>query len=242
MNMAREFNFKTFDECLFGMNQYVIETFRCNTSKEEDITIHCETTECLECKRMASAHPRKTSQLRRMYVDERELDRACKEYRDNGRATFRFRSVQHEYDHIKGGCLVSMELEPDHVNINLRASVIPWNLQFDLPLIDTLLREMGQSEKPITMKIGYIRTKVIHLLLWLFTNGWTPEQVCQYRLGRSAIHAYGRAKNPSCKWRNWIRFAARVDKVREEKNIPELLPFLQKWEEEHSNINKSDEA
>ena len=239
--MAREFNFKTFDECLFGMNQYGMETFRCNTSTEEDITIHCETTDCPECKRMAAAHPKKMRQLRRLYVNESELDRAWKEYRDNGRATFWFRNVQHEYDHIKGGCLISMEFEPDHVNINLRASVIPWNLQFDLPFIDNLLREMGQTGKPITFKIGYIRTKVIHLLFWLFTNGWTPEQVCQYRLGRSAITAYGRAKSPLCKWRNWIRFAARVDKVIEEKNLPPLLPALKKWEEEHACINKSDD-
>ena len=253
--MAKEFNFKDFDECLSGMNQYCLETFKCNTSSENDITIHCESTRCPKTRELAAQHPKKMRQLRALYVEESELDRCHKEYVKNGSAVFKFKNVQHEFDHQKGGCLVNMEFNQDSVTINLRASVIPWNLQFDLPMLEDLLIAMGQDKKPITLKIGYIRPKVIHSLFWLLKNGWTPEQLCEYAFGRACIAAYGRAKTPACKWKNWIRFAERVDQVRAEKGIGELVLILRKWESEHpdvkpqcagekhrSRINKTDDS
>ena len=78
---------------------------------------------------------------------------------------------------------------------------------------------MGIKPKKILFKIGYVRTKVIHALYWYIRNGWTPEQICQYRFGRACIAAYTRGKRPTCKYRNWIRFTGRVDKLREDYPI-----------------------
>ena len=234
--MAKEFNFKDFDQCLTGMNQYCLETFKCNTSSEDDITIHCDTTKCEMVKKMAAEHPKKMNQLRRLYVSENEVIRAFQELRDTGHSVFTFKDVKHEFDHIRGGCLKTIEMDKDHVTVTLRASVIPWNLQFDLVLIDRLLYEMDATGRPVTFKIGYIRPKVIHSLFWFLKNGWTPEQLVEYSFGRACIGAYGRAISPKCKWKNWIRFADRVDKIREQKNIPPLVPILRAWEAQHPEV------
>lgn len=234
--MAKEFKFKDFDECMIGMNQYCLETFKTNTSSEEDITIHCETTDCTMVKKMAAEHQKKMKHLRSIYVQENDVISSFQELRDTGHSVFTFKDVKHEFDHVKGGCLKTIEMDKDHVTVNMRASVIPWNLQFDLVLIDRLLYEMGATSRPVTIKIGYIRPKVIHSLFWLLKNGWTPEQLIEYPFGRACIAAYGRAIDPKCKWKNWIRFANRVDMVREQKKIPPLLPILREWEAKHPDV------
>jgi hypothetical protein len=175
--------------------------------------------------------------LRSIYVEEGELDRAHAELVKTGSSDFRFKNVQHEYDHVRGGCLTAMHLTNDEVTIAMRASVIPWNLQFDLVMIADLLEELGLNPKKITFKIGYIRTKVIHALYTYLLIGWTPKKICEYRFGRSCIAAYMRGKRPTCKYRNWIRFTGNVDKLREELGIEPLEPVLEaakaKFEDEN---------
>lgn len=234
--MAKEFFCKDFDDCMFKLSLYTLETFKCNTSAEEDITINCDSTTCPLTREMAAVHPKKMKQLRALYVEESELDRCHKEYVKQGESVFKFKNVQHEYDHIKGGCLTNMIIRPEQVTVTLRASVIPWNLQFDLVMIEDLLKALGADDRKIVFKIGYIRPKVIHSLLWFLKQGWTPEQLCEYQFGRACIAAYGRAKTPKCKWKNWIRFADYVDKLRAARNIPELIPILRKWESEHPDV------
>lgn len=224
--MANTFNCKDFDDAMLRLSQYTLETFKCNTSREDDIVIICGSTNCPLTREMAAEHPKKMKQLRRLYVEESELDRCHKEYLKNGEAEFKFKNVQHEFDHIQGGCLTKMVMTKDRVTIVLRASVIPWNLQFDLVMIEDLLKEMGFADREVRFEIGYIRPKVIHSLMWFLKNGYTPEQVCSYQFGRACVAAYLRAKSPTCKWKNWIRFADKVDKVCAEKGIGALEPYL----------------
>ena len=136
------------------MAQYAMENFRCNTSRVDDVTIVCDSSESKDIREHITDRPKKMIQLRRLYVNENEIDRAHREMVKDGHSTFYFTDVKHEFDHVQGGCLKTMELSPDEVTVNLRASVVPWNLQFDLVLIDNLLREMGITPKKITLKIG----------------------------------------------------------------------------------------
>lgn len=228
--MSLHFNCKDFDDAFEQTARWAMENFKCNTSKEDDVTIVCESIEYKtdgSIDRMAKRHPKKIIKLRQLYVEECEIDRAHSEMIKTGASDFRFKNIKHEYDHVKGGCLTAMHLTPDAVDIHVRASVIPWNLQFDLVMIHDLLTEMGISPKRVTFKIGYIRTKVIHALYTYLFNGWTPEELCKYRFGRSMISAYTRAKRPTCKYKNWIRFSGRVDKLREEMGIEALEPALE---------------
>ena len=58
-------------------------------------------------------------------------------------------------------------------------------------------------------------------------DGWTPEKMCETRFGQSMIAAYTRGSRPTCKYKNWIRFCARVDAAREEMGIGPLAPYLE---------------
>ena len=228
--MSLHFNCTDFDDIFQQTCQWVMENFKCNTSREDDVTIECISShydKARNLSKMAKRHPKKMTHLRSIYVEEGELDRSHAELVKTGSSDFRFKNVQHEYDHVRGGCLTAMHLTEDEVTITLRASVIPWNLQFDLVMIADLLEELGLKPKNITFKIGYIRTKVIHALYTYLIMGWTPEKICEYRFGRSCIAAYMRGKRPTCKYRNWIRFTGNVDKLREELGIGPLEPALE---------------
>lgn len=228
--MSLHFNCTDFDDVFEQTATWAMNNFKCNTSREDDVTIECTSrnySKGCDIDRMAKRHPKKMIKLRQLYVEECEIDRAHSEMMKTGASDFRFKNIKHEYDHIKGGCLTAMHLTPDAVDIHIRASVIPWNLQFDLVLISDLLGELGLNPSKITFKIGYIRTKVIHALYTYLFNGWKPEELCKYRFGRSMIAAYMRAKRPTCKYKNWIRFSGRVDKLREEMGIEALEQVLE---------------
>ena len=240
--MSLQVTATTFDEAQKKMAQYAMENFRCNTSRVDDVTIVCDSSESTDIREHITDRPKKMIQLRRLYVNENEIDRAHREMVKEGHSTFYFTDVKHEFDHVQGGCLKTMELSPDEVTVNLRASVVPWNLQFDLVLIDNLLREMGIAPKKITLKIGYVRTKVIHALYWFIRNGWTIEQICGYQFGRSCIAAYGRAKRPTCKYKNWIRLARRVDELREKYHIGDLLEQLEFYTKSINNEKEVTDA
>ena len=240
--MSLQVTATTFDEAQKKMAQYAMENFRCNTSRVDDVTIVCDSSESKDIREHITDRPKKMIQLRRLYVNENEIDRAHSEMVKEGHSTFHFTDVKHEYDHVQGGCLKTMELSPDEVTVNLRASVVPWNLQFDLVLIDNLLKEMGITPKKITLKIGYVRTKVIHALYWFIRNGWSVEDICKYQFGRSCIAAYGRAKRPTCKYKNWIRFAAKVDELREKYHISDLLEQLEHYTKSINNEKEVTDA
>ena len=228
--MSLHFNCTDFDDVFEQTATWVMNNFKCNTSREDDVTIECKSRNYSkggDIDRMAKRHPKKMTHLRSIYVEEGELDRSHAELIKTGASDFRFKNVQHEYDHIQGGCLTAMHLTENQVDITLRASVIPWNLQFDLVMISDLLGELGLNPTKITFKIGYIRTKVIHALYTYLHNGWTPEKLCEYTFGRSCIAAYMRAKRPTCKYRNWIRFSGNVDNLRADLGIGPLEPALE---------------
>ena len=228
--MSLHFNCTDFDDVFEQTATWAMNNFKCNTSREDDVTIECTSrsySESGDIARMAVRHPKKMRHLRGIYIEEGELDRCHAELVKNGSSDFRFKNVQHEHDHIRGGCLTAMHLTSDEVTVTLRASVIPWNLQFDLVMISNLLGELGLNPSKITFKIGYIRTKVIHALYTYILNGWTPEKICETRFGRSMIAAYIRAKRPTCKYRNWIRFSGRVDQAREKMGVGPLEPYLE---------------
>lgn len=241
--MSLQITAETFDELSDKMAMYAMENFKCNSSRVDDVELTCFSTKTDNIRAHITERTKKMIQLRRMYVNENEIDRSHREMIKNGTGTFNFNQVKHDYDHVQGGCLLSMILTPDEVTVNLRASVVPWNLQFDLVLIDDLLKEMGIQPKKILFKIGYVRTKVIHALYWYIRNGWTPEQICQYRFGRACIAAYTRGKRPTCKYRNWIRFTGRVDKLREEYGIGDLVEALEHWKAINNteNLEKAEE-
>ena len=226
--MSRVIAEKTFDDLMSRMAYIAISEFKCNTSKIDNVVMIADSTSCPNTRDYVKSYPKKMIQLRRLYVTENELDRSHSELTKTGESDFRFNNVQHQFDHIKGGCLQAMHITPEEVTIKVRASVIPYNLQFDLVLISDLLKELGVTPKRIVFNVGYVRSKIIHALLWFLSHGWTPEEICKYRYGRSAIRAYMRGRAPTCKYRNWIRFSGRVDKYRKEHNIPELLPILEK--------------
>ena len=229
--MSLQFDCKDFDDVLFQLSDWIMKNFKCNTSKEEDVTITSSSpfySSDGNIAKLVKRHPKKMIHLRSIYVEDGEIDRAHYEMIRNGSAEFKFKNVQHEFDHVRGGCLTSMTISPERVTIAMRASVIPWNLQFDLALISDLMRDLGLKPSSIVFKIGYIRTKVIHALYTFLLHGWNPEDLCSYRFGRSMISAYMRARKPECKYRNWIGFAGRVDKVREELGIGELSDYLAK--------------
>lgn len=216
--MRLELNGRDFDDLLGKTMLYVLDNFTSVFSKDEDVTLTAQNTDCPYIREVIQAFPKKMDQLRKLYVTESEIDRSHQEYKKTGRGTFLFNSVNRKNNHVNGACLTSMEYTQDEVTVNVRASISPYNLQFDLVLISDLIHELGLSPKQITIKIGYMASKPVHNLYTFVLYGFRREYLMDTAYGRSIWTSYERALTDRCKFNSMKAIARRIqEKLKDQK-------------------------
>ena len=199
-----------FDDALGSVIDYTIQNFTSVFAKEEDVTITAQKSECPYVREIIKAFTKKMDQLRKLYVTEAEIDRSHREYKKTGKSTFQFNSVNHKNNHVNGACLTNMEYTHDEVTVNVRASIAPYNLQFDLVLISDLIRELGLSPKQISIKIGYMASKPVHNLYTFVLYGLKEDRIKQSPYGKAIWSSYERALTEKCKFNSMKAIARRI--------------------------------
>jgi hypothetical protein len=208
----------SFDDLLCQTMMCVLDNFTSVFSKEEDVTLTAQRTDCPYIREVIQAFPKKMDQLRKLYVTEAEIDRSHREYKKTGKGTFHFNSVNRENNHVNGACLTSIEYTQDEVTVNIRASIAPYNLQFDLVLISDLIRELGLSPKQITIKIGYMASKPVHNLYTFVLYGMSREDIQDTAYGKSIWSSYERALTDKCKFNSMKAIARKIqEKLKDQK-------------------------
>jgi hypothetical protein len=211
-------NGRDFDDLLCQTMQFVLDSFTSIFDREEDVTLTAQKTDCPYIREVIQAFPKKMDQLRKLYVTEEEIDRSHLEYKKTGKSTFHFNSVNRKNNHVNGACLTSMEYTQDEVTVNIRASIAPYNLQFDLVLISDLIRELGLSPKQITIKIGYMASKPVHNLYTFVLYGFSREDIQNTAYGRSIWTSYERALTDRCKFNSMRAIARKIqEKLRDQE-------------------------
>jgi hypothetical protein len=207
-----------FDDLLGQTMMCVLDNFTSVFAKEEDVTLTAQRTDCPHIREVIQAFPKKMDQLRKLYVTEAEIDRSHREYKKTGKGTFHFNSVNRENNHVNGACLTSIEYTQDEVTVNIRASIAPYNLQFDLVLISDLIRELGLSPKQITIKIDYMASKPVHNLYTFVLYGMNREDIQDTAYGRSIWTSYERALTDRCKFNSMKAIARKIqEKLKDQK-------------------------
>ena len=208
--MSLEINGNDFDDLLGQTTLWVLDNFTSVFAKEEDVTLTAHRTDCPYIREVIQSFPKKMDQLRKLYVTEAEIDRSHREFKKTGKGTFHFNSVNRKNNHVNGACLTSMEYIQDEVTVNIRASIAPYNLQFDLVLISDLIRELGLSPKQITIKIGYMASKPVHNLYTFVLYGFSREDIQNRIYGKSIWSSYERALTDKCKFNSMKAIARKI--------------------------------
>ena len=196
----------------------VLDNFTSVFAKEEDVTLTAQNTDCPYIREVIKAFPKKMDQLRKLYVTEAEIDRSHQEYKKTGRGTFHFNPVNRKNNHVNGACLTSMEYTQDEVTVNIRASIAPYNLQFDLVLISDLIHELGLTPKQIMIKIGYMASKPVHNLYTFVLYGFSREDLLDTAYGRLIWTSYERALTDRCKFNSMKAIARKIqEKLKDQK-------------------------
>lgn len=208
----------SFDDLLCQTMMCVLDNFTSVFAKEEDVTLTAQKTDCSYIREAIKAFPKKMDQLRKLYVTEAEIDRSHREYKKTGKGTFNFNSVNRKNNHVNGACLTSMEYTQDDVIVNIRASIAPYNLQFDLVLISDLISELGLSPNQITIKIGYMASKPVHNLYTFVLYGLSKEDIQDTAYGKSIWTSYERALTDRCKFNSMKAIARKIqEKLKDQK-------------------------
>ena len=88
--MSLQITAETFDELSEKMAMYAMENFKCNSSRVDDVELTCFSTVTDNIRAHITERTKKMIQLRRMYVNENEIDRSHREMVKNGTGTFNF--------------------------------------------------------------------------------------------------------------------------------------------------------
>jgi len=216
--MSLEINGNDFDDLLSQTTLWVLDNFASVFAKEEEVTLTAQRNDCPYIREVIQAFPKKMDQLRKLYVTEAEIDSSHREYKKTGKGIFHFNAVNHKNNHVNGACLTSMEYTRDEVTVNIRASIAPYNLQFDLVLISDLIRELGLSPKQITINIGYMASKPVHNLYTFVLYGMSKEDIQDTVYGKSIWSSYERALTDKCKFNSMKVIARKIqEKLKDQK-------------------------
>ena len=208
--MSLQLDCVDFDSILCDAMLHILENFTSVFAKEEDVVLNARKTDCPYIREVIKEFPKKMDQLRKLYVTEAEIDRSHREYKKTGNGTFYFNSVNNKNNHVNGACLTNMEYTQDEVTVNVRASIAPYNLQFDLVLISDLIRELGLKPKNITFKIGYMASKPVQNLYTFVLYGFEKEQLQNSKYGRAIWSSYEHALTDKCKFNSMKAIAKKI--------------------------------
>lgn len=168
--IPNEFYFKNYKDCLYGLSDVVISLQKGEFHKK-NISVYIRNDDLDGLEKLNLRRPRKNHLLRKRYVNEANWQLALSNFNNEDKVYYSFKEqTRSRGNHSAGKCLIDFEISRPNefgariCTVNLRASIVPYNLYFDLILIHNLINEakekcnfMGVSL--IVLNIGEILVK-----------------------------------------------------------------------------------
>lgn len=145
--LPKEYYFKTYREALYGLSDVAI-SLRKDKFAQKDVTVFIAEDNLDGLEKLNFRRPRKQELLRKRYVDEDEWNLALLQFNEENRIYYEFKEqTRSRGNHSAGKCLLNLEItNPNELGareciVNIRTSIVPYNLFYDLNLIHELIQE-----------------------------------------------------------------------------------------------------
>lgn len=149
--LPKEYYFKDYRECLYGLSDVVISLKR-HKFRQHDVTVYIRNDDLDGIDKLYFRRPRKRLLLRKRYVDEAEWLKSRQEFSQTNEIKYSFKEQTKTHgNHSAGKCLLDFHItKPNEFGarqciVNIRASIVPYNLFFDLLLLHQMIKEVKES-------------------------------------------------------------------------------------------------
>lgn len=146
-----EFYFKDYRDCLYGLSDVVISLQKGEFHKK-NVMVYIKRDDLNGLEKLNFRRPRKHELLRKRYVNEKDWELALSKFKDQNSIYYSFEEqTRSRGNHSAGKCLIDFEISKPNgmgfrsCTINMRASIVPYNLYYDLILIHNLISEAKKT-------------------------------------------------------------------------------------------------
>lgn len=146
--IPNKFCFDNYWDCLYGMSDVVI-SLRKGMFAKENVSIYIGKDDLGGLEKLNFRRPKKHEILRKRYVNEDNWNLALLQFNEKNRIYYKFEEqTKSRGNHSAGKCLIDFEISSANgikiCTVNMRASIVPYNLYYDLILIHNLIAEAKQ--------------------------------------------------------------------------------------------------
>lgn len=194
---------KDFNEIIRYFENKVLNEFNKEVKSFKDFEIRCNSTNIDYLLSLDIDRDFKLKQLRTMYLDDNEIRKVKDNLKDiNVISTqYLFNQVGGKdisTHHKKGGCLtyINFDKVEDYLiaTIKFRASVAPYNLYYDLIMINKLFKELEINDKELEVRLHFdeIKGKLMQNFFYYISAGYydDPIKFILYDYGKMMVEQY----------------------------------------------------
>lgn len=149
--LPKEYFFKNYRDCLYGLSDVVI-SLKKDKFRQYGVTVHIMQDDLDGIEKLYFRRPKKRALLRKRYIDENKWSKAKSDFKTTNRVYYEFKEQTKAHgNHSAGKCLLDFEItERNEMGarkciVNMRASIVPYNLFFDLLLLHNMIDEIKTS-------------------------------------------------------------------------------------------------
>ncbi|WP_299996798.1 hypothetical protein [uncultured Clostridium sp.] len=194
---------KDFNEVIKYFENKILTKFNKEIKSFKDFEIRCISTNVDYLLSLDIDRDFKLKQLRTMYLNDDEISRVKKNLKDVDIVStqYLFNQVGGKdisTHHKKGGCLTYINFDKVEsyiiATINFRASVAPYNLYYDLIMINKLFKELGLRDDELEIRLHFdeIKGKLMQNFFYYISAGYydNPNDFLNYDYGRMMVDQY----------------------------------------------------
>lgn len=177
----------------------------------------------------------KLKQLRTMYINQDEIQKVKEELKQPNFITteYKFNQVggkENSTHHKKGGCIINIIFNKEsnyiEAKIHFRASVAPYNLYYDLIMLNRLFKELefetcNNLKKRYCFNFDEIKGKLMQNFFYYISAGYydIPKNFINFEYGQMMVDEYNKAELSN--WKSIKRFYGKCNDAMKERKINE---------------------
>lgn len=147
--LPKNYVFENYRDCLYGLSDVVI-SLKKDKFRQYGVTVLIKNDDLDGIDKLYFRRPKKRQLLRKRYIDEDEWKQALDKAPETNTVYYSFKEQTRAHgNHSAGKCLLDFEITqpiPERQNhrqliVNMRASIVPYNLFFDLLLLHQMISE-----------------------------------------------------------------------------------------------------
>lgn len=194
---------KDFNEVIRYFENRILTEFNKEVKSIKDFEIRCNSTNVDYLLSLNIDRDFKLKQLRTMYLNNQEIEKVRNNLKDiNVISTqYLFNQVGGKdisTHHKKGGCLTYINFDKVETyiisTVNFRASVAPYNLYYDLIMLNKLFKELGIKDNELEIRLHFdeVKGKLMQNFFYYISAGYydDPIRFNLYDYGKMMIEQY----------------------------------------------------